>query len=111
MSGNTPLDEEREKLRSVVKYGFLYGAMTGAVIASFSIFGLNNISSRFRGLPASIKSFLAISIIATGAVLEQDKRARQHLYLRHWEEELGVSFDELRDKQNKDDLGGSNQKR
>ncbi|KAK9464925.1 hypothetical protein V1512DRAFT_267198 [Lipomyces arxii] len=82
--------KEKKNIGPVVRTGLVYGALTGSVIAAFGGFTLNNISTKFRALPVGVKVFLGSSCIVAAAIREQDKRVKQYIFLKHWDQQLNI---------------------
>ncbi|KAK9495028.1 hypothetical protein V1508DRAFT_410700 [Lipomyces doorenjongii] len=85
------IEEEHQQLSPIIRTGLLYGALTGVVVALCGGFTLNLMSSKFRMMPAGLKTFFASGCIIGFAMKEQDKRVKQHVFLRQWDRALGGS--------------------
>ncbi|KAK9239666.1 hypothetical protein V1525DRAFT_424391 [Lipomyces kononenkoae] len=85
------IEEEHQQLSPIIRAGLLYGALTGAVVALCGGFTLNLVSSKFRMMPAGLKTLVASGCVIGCAIAEQDKRVKQHVFLRQWDRALGGS--------------------
>ncbi|KAK9249220.1 hypothetical protein V1506DRAFT_551098 [Lipomyces tetrasporus] len=85
------IEEEHRQLSPIIRTGLVYGALTGAVVAACGGFTLHLISSKFRMMPVGLKTLLASGCIIGCATMEQDKRVKQHVFLRQWDRALGGS--------------------
>ncbi|KAK9365965.1 hypothetical protein V1509DRAFT_631608 [Lipomyces kononenkoae] len=85
------IEEEHQQLSPIIRTGLLYGALTGAVVALCGGFTLNLISLKFRMMPAALKTFAGSGCVIGCAIAEQDKRVKQHVFLRQWDAQVGFN--------------------
>ncbi|KAK9449408.1 uncharacterized protein V1518DRAFT_415924 [Limtongia smithiae] len=95
-------EDDRAELRSVMRIGLIYGALSGTVVAAVSSYVLYNFSRTFRRMPVSLKSYYVVTCMFAGAIMEQNKRAKQHVYMHHWQEASGLEPPKTLQEENKE---------